>query len=1210
MAKAKVQVGRLQPVDRPGLITWQVPDISARDALTTLDGTIPITAADVGRVCRVGTAAPYEYHELLSTNPNTWTPIGHGVKGDAGASAYQVWLDAGNTGTEQAFLDSLAGPKGEPGADGADGDPGASAYAVAIAGGFASTRADWLASLKGASAYEVAVAGGYGGDKAQWLASLKGPAGESAYQIAQDGGFVGSKTQWIASLEGPKGDTGAKGDAGSKGDPGNSAYEVAVAGGYSGTKADWLASLQGPKGDAGPKGDPGDSAYEVAVAGGYGGTEADWLASLQGPKGDTGTQGGPGPAGASAYDVAVNGGYSGTEQDWLDSLKGASAYQVAVNGGYSGTEADWLASLEGASAYDVAVANGFVGTEPEWLDSLHATGGGSGGGSDGPAMISVQIHVPTLDIPNGDVAMTYVAPNTVDAIAIHEDDVSVHAAVYPDKYRERLDMMVDGNRKGRIYFSNPDTSSGYWSRVTFDNSQLVLKGGQGVVFPVENDSPTVHAEHIAMTMQAKVVSSPVAKAGLDVEVVPGGDVSVGEADVASEGGTLSVQWTTDGDGTFADPNASVTTYTAGTTPEFYTLTKTVTEDTYGLTVTDTAQLRVLGNIQPIITLNGDSTVELWNGDTFNDPGATASDAEDGDISANVTISGTVDTSTNGTYTVTYSVTDSGGKSASVQRTVIVSTLQHIALTNGTTKTLAASDAHVMQAARVAAFKISTPTTLQKISIASVTELSGVSVFVSKQPIQPFDYEASKLREWDVFGPSGELGELLVSGSDTWYIALILDGYVFGGFTFKPTDITVSWASFDEASIPIVPEATQVANVANQPWELEAIYKLDPGHTVTNLHATMSLQDGSITSYANPDLIATFLSTKQAWQGEGGEIQYADFPSGVAYLHFIAGTPDLAPVTMTAEWQDRYPLSDPPTVLSNGVGVAADNATEYEIDPPFYAYGVLGALSGVTGTADLVMEPNYPLGDSTFSFGAADYYENQHDVYYAQVRGSYSAATLTVTWKEATAAQSGVDITGLSNDGTGEPPVWYVNAPAGASYGLFTVEATGGTGDSYLYASEMVDDQYGRWEESNTEAGTAKKLQAFTSGEPMYFSTRGNPAFSGVTITPTYAPPTELANHGSFTVNAGQVGPYNYDKFLLKFTVPAGATGLTVTTTTADAIQFITIGAPEYAGGGSIDGASTSGGHTYTNPAPAPGDYYIQYEADAVITGATITVDWA
>ena len=47
-----------------------------------------------------------------------------GTSGEEGKSAYQSWLDAGNTGTEEEFVNSLQGKDGEPGKDGQDGDPG------------------------------------------------------------------------------------------------------------------------------------------------------------------------------------------------------------------------------------------------------------------------------------------------------------------------------------------------------------------------------------------------------------------------------------------------------------------------------------------------------------------------------------------------------------------------------------------------------------------------------------------------------------------------------------------------------------------------------------------------------------------------------------------------------------------------------------------------------------------------------------------------------------------------------------------------------------------------------------------------------------------------------------------------------------------------------------------------------------------------------
>ena len=75
---------------------------------------------------------------------------------------------------------------------------------------------------------------------------------------------------------------------------------------------------------------------------------------------------------------------------------------------------------------------------------------------------------------------------------------------------------------------------------------------------------------------------------------------------------------------------------------------------------------------PVISLTGSSTINLSVGDTFTDPGATATDGVDGDLTSSISISGSVDTSTAGTYTLSYNVSDAAGNAATeVQRTVIV-----------------------------------------------------------------------------------------------------------------------------------------------------------------------------------------------------------------------------------------------------------------------------------------------------------------------------------------------------------------------------------------------------------------------------------------------------------------------------------------------------------------------------------------------------------
>jgi len=105
----------------------------------------------------------------------------------------------------------------------------------------------------------------------------------------------------------------------------------------------------------------------------------------------------------------------------------------------------------------------------------------------------------------------------------------------------------------------------------------------------------------------------------------------------------------------------------------YTVTYTV-QDSAGNPAQ--AQRTVIVQAEPVdqpptITLNGDATVTITEGDTYTDAGATATDAEDGDLTAQILVDNPVDSSTPGTYMVTYTVQDSGGTEVQAQRTVIV-----------------------------------------------------------------------------------------------------------------------------------------------------------------------------------------------------------------------------------------------------------------------------------------------------------------------------------------------------------------------------------------------------------------------------------------------------------------------------------------------------------------------------------------------------------
>ncbi|MDA3866653.1 MAG: carboxypeptidase-like regulatory domain-containing protein, partial [Salinivirgaceae bacterium] len=138
----------------------------------------------------------------------------YAFSGNAGASAYEVWLGLGNIGTEDNFINSLTGPDGE------QGEPGISAYEEWLALGNTGTETDFLNSLTGTD-------------------GEPGVDGLSAYDVWLSLGNTGTEEEFINSLTGPEG---------AQGEPGISAYDVWLSLGNEGTEEEFINSLTGPSG--------------------------------------------------------------------------------------------------------------------------------------------------------------------------------------------------------------------------------------------------------------------------------------------------------------------------------------------------------------------------------------------------------------------------------------------------------------------------------------------------------------------------------------------------------------------------------------------------------------------------------------------------------------------------------------------------------------------------------------------------------------------------------------------------------------------------------------------------------------------------------------------------------------------------------------------------------------------------------------------------
>jgi hypothetical protein len=129
-----------------------------------------------------------------------------GFTGGNGASAYELWLAAGNQGTPQVFLESLVGASGisgtagSPGADGAAGSPGLagaagiSAYQLWLEQGNTGTESEFLTFLLGQQ-------------------GPAGPEGQSSYELwrQQEGNQDKSEADFLISLIGAQGPAGEAG---------------------------------------------------------------------------------------------------------------------------------------------------------------------------------------------------------------------------------------------------------------------------------------------------------------------------------------------------------------------------------------------------------------------------------------------------------------------------------------------------------------------------------------------------------------------------------------------------------------------------------------------------------------------------------------------------------------------------------------------------------------------------------------------------------------------------------------------------------------------------------------------------------------------------------------------------------------------------------------------------------------------------------------
>ena len=107
-------------------------------------------------------------------------------------------------------------------------------------------------------------------------------------------------------------------------------------------------------------------------------------------------------------------------------------------------------------------------------------------------------------------------------------------------------------------------------------------------------------------------------------------------------------------------------------------------------------------VKPVLTLNGDTNITMTIGDTYIDAGATATDNKDGDLTDSIIVDNPTDTTNEGKYTITYTVSDKAGNKATTTRTVTVElpadTIAPVITLNGEDITLTVGESYTEQGA--------------------------------------------------------------------------------------------------------------------------------------------------------------------------------------------------------------------------------------------------------------------------------------------------------------------------------------------------------------------------------------------------------------------------------------------------------------------------------------------------------------------------------
>lgn len=351
------------------------------------------------------------------------------------------------------------------------------------------------------------------------------------------------------------------------------------------------------------------------------------------------------------------------------------------------------------------------------------------------------------------------------------------------------------------------------------------------------------------------------------------------------------------------------------------------------------------NHPPVITLTGLNPMSVTSGSTFTDPGATASDIEDGNISSQIVMTGTVNTLITGTYTLTYNVTDSGGlPAATVTRTVVVNpascdpTLAGSASTSDWPNSVSSQGGYVYTVSNGAmysrspleVFDVSNPGLPTKVATTS-TGYGPLDVFSQGNYAYVVINGEDKFQVFNISNPlSPTLVGSVNTGSHTYGISIGDPGYnwdhpysvfVQGNYAYVINNSSNTLQIFD-ISNPTNPTSVALVSTGNTPVYL---YVAGNYAYVVNVNSN-TLQVFNVSNPANPISVAS-VSTGIRPHDISIQNNYAyivNFSSNTLQVFDISNP--ASPVVVASVGTNGYPYS----ISIQGTYAYVTNMTTYTL----------------------------------------------------------------------------------------------------------------------------------------------------------------------------------------------------------------------------------------------------------------------------------------